>query len=608
MKWLVVFLGFYIGTALADEPGIARLKMQSGAVEPKHPCETNRSLCHRADPCEVDPDAKGCPCPPGMVGQKWPNCLAPPQISDCVEKPNLPECQSPEAPPVPDCKVPNCETPERNYIPAFMPSLYNYSKPELCEADYPNPSPRELTVRLRQGETLHDALARLYAKSPEGGVLEVEGDTVQCDSIRWNTAKFGNGRITVRGINGMARAYCRAASFANFGKNGNVKKITRVGGTIPKEQVTGMFLVLGDGTPESFVMENFEVDGYNYGLRLGPSGKRKLLNVYAHSGYGGNGISNVNTGNKSDIWTSLARRSRFELNLCGVEVSHYGQGNHSHNFYMHRSLGGGGESEALMAIDGAFDSWTAVNIVDSFIHSARWSSNFKSIANENNIYNTRIGSTALTFGVDDGLPEDHSQAEVDIALAAQSMIKDSDFRKFKPDLTGKGGSAVVAYRARMTAMRGNDVPMIWYPYHIRQADPKTGKKTLVTPENHYPDHPIHTQAWWKAQNGAKQFINRMEDTDITITGPYAHKLSAVTIYHTRWLWDDGNSPCLLPMPENAYERAHVYMKDVSMEGFRQGKEIEVRGFQHSKRCRESRPKKPTLQGWRRFGVYTIEPD
>ncbi len=125
-----------------------------------------------------------------------------------------------------------------------------------------------------------------------------------------------------------------------------------------------------------------------------------------------------------------------------------------------------------------FDTWSRVNLVDSFVHSARWASNFKSIANENNIINSRIWSSLSGSGVDDGLPVDNAQAEIDITLASDILVQDSDLRKFKPD-PRTAGTAVISLRARMTALRGSHIPLIWSPYHRRITDKETGKRILI---------------------------------------------------------------------------------------------------------------------------------
>jgi hypothetical protein len=385
-----------------------------------------------------------------------------------------------------------------------------------------------------------------------------------------------------------------------------VRHVVRLGGTIPKDKVEPTFLRLGAFTGE-FVLENFEIDGFKRAVEMGRAGTFRFLNVYAHSGLG-SGFGNLNTGGPNgDPYRNIERPSRFEASFCGVEVSHYGQSNHTHNFYMHASLGGGGGRPELLALGpDVYDTWSRVNVVDSFIHSARWSSNFKSIANENNVVNSRIWSTLTGTGVDDGLPVDNSQAEIDITLAADILVTGSDIRKYKPDRR-TGGSAVISLRARMTALRGSHVPLMWRPYRTRAKDPATGKSYPTPPSAKNIRHPAHSPQWWDELGGKKHFITRIKDTRISFSGVATDRLSALEVYHTHWLWDGGTgySPCLLPMPPNAYERAHVYLENVDYVGFGPEQRVSLRGLVHSKNCREPRPPGPTLESWRRFGVVDV---
>ncbi len=73
------------------------------------------------------------------------------------------------------------------------------------------------------------------------------------------------------------------------------------------------------------------------------------------------------------------------------------------------------------------------------------------------------------------------------------------------------------------------------------------------------------------------------------------------------VWDGGKgeSPCLLPMPTNAYERAHVYLDNVSFEGFDPDQRVRQRDFVHSSACQQSRPAGPTLESWQRYGVIEV---
>lgn len=431
----------------------------------------------------------------------------------------------------------------------FGPKIkaWPYSIAGACDAIHDQAS---ATVTLEPGELMQNAMERLRQLSPDGGVIEIpEGTTTQCDSLTLKEDHYFKDGLTLRGV-GSPRFYCRS-DFAKY----------KLGGTVPHEEVESHFLS-ASGAHHNVLIEGIEVDGYKSAIKYGDRGEYIIRNSWLHHGPG-SGVSSGNTGGSGkNPYRGIEDPSRFSLEVCGSEVSHYGQGNHTHNFYMHRALGGGPGGDG-------FDTWSAVLLVDNVIHSPGWASAYKSIANENVIINNTFFSHLY------GGSRFHAQMLVDIPSCSRNMIKGNRFFSSKPSKNA-GGSAILGLRGRRTAMRGCEVPLAWHPY--------TNKNSPV-PLAKDPNDPVHTEQWWTEQNGRIWFPAIIEDNVFTVSGTYRHRQTAIEISGTYWVYEGPKKvSCFLPTPNNWYERSRLYSSGNTFTGFKKGKIYKTILRKHNKNC------------------------
>lgn len=473
----------------------------------------------------------------------------------------------------PSCIVGGCPEPALTYSPSYPP-LGQYSVPQMCEAIHSESAP---TVTLFDGETLHSAAQRLAVISPTGGVLAVpyNADTVQCDSLKLNKKLHFSGGLTLKGLPGpngeQPRFYCRSDD-ERYG----------LGGTIPADQVATAFLIAAQ-LHHTLLIENIHVDGYKSALKLGTKGTHVVRNSWFHHGPH-NGISSGNTGGPGkDPYRGIEDTNRFSLQACGLEVSHYGQGNHTHNFYMHRGLGGGGENPYWLA-EGSYNSWSEVTLIDSLVHSPGWASAYKSIANKNNIHNNRFYSTLKT-DPSFSMKGKHAQMLIDVPSCSQNTITGNELHNFKPSANA-GGSAIVGLRGRRTAMRGCDIPLVWLPYATKDVRVPTAKN---------PNAAIHTAQWWTAQEDTIWFPTIFENNLVTVSGKYAMRQTAIEIYGTYWIYEGPKKVgCFLETPETWYERSRLYANKNTYVGFKDREHIYATvARKHNKNClNQPQPKGP----------------
>lgn len=486
------------------------------------------------------------------VGTPKPTTKPPTQNND--NKPDLP----------PSCLVGDCPEPILTYSPSYPP-LGQYSIAGACEAIHPESAP---TVTLFDGETLHRAVQRLASLSPTGGVVAIpyNADTVQCDSLRLNKKLHFSGGLTLKGLPGpngeQPRFYCRSDD-----------ERYRLGGTIPADQVATAFLIAGE-VHHNILIENIHVDGYKSALKLGKKGTNVIRNSWFHHGPH-NGISSGNTGGPGkDPYRGIENTNRFTLEACGLEVSHYGQGNHAHNFYMHRGLGGGGENPYWLAKN-SYDSWSEVTLIDSLIHSPGWASAYKSIANKNNIHNNRFYSTLKT-DPSFSMAGKHAQMLIDVPSCSENYITGNELHNFKPSKNA-GGSAVIGLRGRRTAMRGCDIPLVWLPYATKEVQVPTARN---------PGAAIHNKEWWTTQKGDVWFPTVFENNLVTVSGEYAARQTAIEIYGTYWIYEGPKKvSCYLETPETWYERSRLYADKNTYVGFKDKEHIYATvARKHHKNC------------------------
>jgi hypothetical protein len=455
------------------------------------------------DPCEAEPDL--------------PQCPVDPEPDPCIADPGLPECLPPG----------QVDWPAITYSPTF-PTLGTYSVAGAC------PTVEDVAdakVTLLDNELLQVAYERLRVLAPTGGgILEIpwDVDINTCDTLRINENKMLAGPLTIQGTVGPAgqipRFYCRSD--------------TR-DGTVERQSVAGEFFAfLGehdDTTP--VVFEQIHVDGYKKAV-MGPrKGHLIVRNNYLHHGLS-DGIAHSNNETGS---------GGLELEICGNEISHFGQGNTIHNSYVHRSLGGRGGDTNLDGIPGGGptgvhnESWNSLMYVDNLCHSSPFSHCLKSTANENHVEGNTFWGTLVT---DASYTERIGSTLVDLIACAKNDIINNDFHSYKPE-AGKYGDQVIGIRNRRTAVRGCDIPSAWEPYTIPPA---------AIPG------PVHTDAYWTALGGAIQFPTTIEDNNFYIDGEYGWRYYAITMYGTYWNHETtlGSPSCWLASPLTWYERARVY--------------------------------------------------
>ena len=472
------------------------------------------------------------------------------------------------------CTPPNCPEIPVSYKPPYPP-LGKYSLPDACT---PIHSAEASKVTLLDGEKLQNAFNRLLSGKhvTEGGVIEIPWKTkiVQCDDLRVRPKDISAiPKLTIKGIVGpngeQPRFYCR------------ISNAYSLGGTIPINDVTKRSpeWFKGGGNGFELMVENIHVDGYKKALSLASSGIYKIRNSYFHHG-SSNGISNTNTGNARNFLRSVAEPSRFTMEFCGSEISHYGQGNHTHNFYMHRSLGGGGGSQELKAVyPMLFDTWSKNVIVDSIIHSAGWASNFKSIANEVIIVNNKIYSELATDPSYTNFDENGdfssgrfaAQMLIDVSACSKVTIKGNELYNFKVDKPSKGGSALIGVRRRRTAMRGCDIPLAWWPYGYGPDESKTYPAELNQSAGSLAlgRGSVHTDGFWSSLGGKVHFPWIVENNLFSVQGPYSSRQTAMHLYGTSYVFEGPKKvSCSLPSPKNWYERSRVYLKNNTYIGFK----------------------------------------
>lgn len=472
------------------------------------------------------------------------------------------------------CSPPHCPEPRVSYRPDY-PELGQYSLTQMCAAVHTASS---LRITLRNTETLESAVRRLHELSGSdkiNGVIEIPWnvDTVQCDSLRIMKSDTQLSSLTIKGVPGPAgeqpRFYCRSAQ-AKYD----------LGGTIPRHSVTPYFFRMALDTQWHQVMfENLHIDGYGGALKLGNSGHYVVRNSYMHHGPD-NGVASANLeyvqdrGGDTDIG--------FSLQVCGSEISHYGQDNSKHNFYVHRALGGGGENPLWMAL-GAANSWSEVAVVDSVIHSPGWGSAFKSIANRNVIVGNKFFSELTT---DTSYPVSErfsAQMLIDVPSCSTNIIRNNSLHGVK-NTRRAGGATMLGLRNRRTAMRGCDIPMAWHWESFGDASVPTKI-----------DGPAHDDDWWRNLNGGVLFSTSIEDNVFEVEGIYSHLQTAIEFAGTYPVYEGFmKQSCLLPTPESWYERSRVYLKDNVYAGFSDSSKIfRVAARKHSILCQDqSQPTGP----------------
>ena len=297
-------------------------------------------------------------------------------------------------------------------------------------------------------------------------------------------------------------------------------------GTIPKADVQGFFIQVSAsaGRPDPVMLvERIHSDGYKTAITMPVRGKVVLRNNYLHHGpsdglvFGNNELG----------------EGTLDAEICGNEISHFGQGNTIHNSYLHRSLGGAGDNPDL---DGN-SSYTKVTYIDNLCHSASHAHCYKSIANENVIMYNEFYEQLDT---DPSYTKKYSTTLIDVAACALNNIQHNYIERVKPSATS-GGDQMIGLRGRRTKVRGCDMPQMY------------GTDSPPTRI----EGPWHTNAYWNDLNGRIVFPQIIEHNTFHVKGEFADRLYATTHFGTYPVFETGlgGDTCYLETPSAWYERA-----------------------------------------------------
>lgn len=406
----------------------------------------------------------------------------------------------------PECRV--------TYEPPLPPNNGTYTDGSCPDIVVP-----EFEVTLQDRESIDAAYDRLRDLSGgTGGTLYIpwDVDMIQCDYLYVGDGQplpDGFKLSGVLGPNGeRPRMYCRRDT-----RDGNIPA-GYAGNSNP--------LRLYNSPGSHVLIENMHIDGYGTGVSNFAEFNLTVRNSYFHHGTS-NGIGN------SDIDDGV---NQGNLQFCGNEVSHYGQGNFVHNFYLHRAVGGGGTEFEGTA------NWSTITITDSILHSAYDSSVVKSIANQNTLLNNKFYGSLIT---DPSYSVQESTMLADIIGCGKNVIRGNEFYGTKSRATGN--DILIGLRNRKS-IRGCDLPIGW-------------SMDGVIPPTEIPG-PYHTDEYWTDLNNEVVFGTQITGNTFYTSGEYAEKMYATTFMGTypNYTEKTGSSiTCYLPMPDTWYERAKAIM-------------------------------------------------
>lgn len=453
---------------------------------------------------------------------------------------------------------PECPRGSNNFTPTFPP-LGQYSVAGICQSIHPETVAQ---VTMKNGELFEDAYKRLFAIADhdEGGILNVPHSVriANCDRLYIVGKEYMEGGLTVRGIKGpngeMPRMYCRHTGMD--------------GGTVPTTADTG---VAWSSTYKStapyfgttwytFLMENFEVDGYAPWVSMWAK-KVVLRNNWFHHTRE-NGIHMPRNKDNYDFATDMT------LEVCGNHISHGGQGNTRHNFYLHRNEETGGTGpDRVVAVAEEENTGPTYQpiykniawIVDNVIHNSGGSA-IKSTAQENHI----IGNTIYAdFPTDPQWKPKPTTMLIDLISCAQNEIKNNDLHDNDPEARGWGDSTI-NFRLRKGEVVGCDAPMaytraMWDHSASQEQDKMTGS-------------PFWADAYWDdliAQGRPKLFKSVVEGNTIRNIGAGAIKHRAIRTWGTYPVnvTRSFSPACWYESHPKWYERMHVYSDKNTYIGF-----------------------------------------
>jgi hypothetical protein len=411
------------------------------------------------------------------------------------------------------------------YQPEFPP-LGQYSIPGVCASIHGDSDP---SVTLQDHEALSSAVGRLSAISKgAGGIIRIPWnvDTIQCDS--YAMPRKIKMPVTIKGVPGpegqQPRFYCRSVSN---------------GGTVPGSHRPWLILDVYGGRPRErqVLVENVHIDGYGGFVRLNNAGSFTIRNSYLHHATGdGFKLTGIPEGEGPGYGA--------RLQFCGNEISHSGQGNIKHCFYIasNKSYGYG-------------DQNIYVTLVDNLIHSCRRSSGFKSVARNNTIINNRFYNT---LGDDPSTPKyesdplyerQYSTFLVDVAACGENqIIKGNYFYSFRPEGEESDNSNwgyPVGIRNRKQAY-GCDRPHCYRKGGVPATDTE-----CWDPE------------WWAGLGKKRTLKLKIEDNTFRASGFKAGETPAIIDFGTYPNMRSGQFgvSCLLTPPPGWYERQRTYVEN-----------------------------------------------
>ena len=402
--------------------------------------------------------------------------------------------------------------PEVVYKPPFPP-LGNYAVAGVCEPIHDENSTK---VILQNKEKLQAALKRLKKINPEGGVIEIpwNTETIQCDNLRNNRNRAVK-QLTLKGIPGpnneQPRFYCRSIK-----RDGTIEK-----------GFGGDFLTSPGEQDSKLLVENLHIDGYGTAVIMPQWGMGIVRNSYIH-----HTMSNAFTVTGIEPEDS-AKGSK--LQFCGNEVSHSGQGNAHHGWYMHRGVPGKSEIE--------------LTLVDNLVHSMAWSEGFKSTANKNILINNRFYKTLET---DPSYTQLFGNTLVNVVSCSQNTIKGNTFHIWRPEETGYASGWMLMVSGRR-GIFGCDDPPAYLPQDGDLQNPIKAQSSFWT------------QDYWDSLDGRKTLLTLVENNTFISekTSASKHKDVAIRAYGTYPIrrTKQFGPTCLLESPEWWYERHQVLAKN-----------------------------------------------
>jgi len=346
--------------------------------------------------------------------------------------------------------------------------------------------------------------------------------------------------LTVKGVLGhngeQPRFYCRRSDF-----DGTIAK--------GKGSTGGLIFVhnkrsLKNGKQQmvSFMLENIHVDGYAQWLHMPTSANIRMRNNYLHHATN-NGLTTP------DINFYEEEKDGIDLQICGNEISHAGNGNTSHCLYLKRSE------------RASFGTTIDVKFVDNVIHSCNYSSAFKSTANTNLVSGNKFYKHLDT---DPSYTKRGTQMMVDTPSCSHSTeISSNLFYYNRVDESWMPGNSMIGIRNR-SGIYGCDIPQ---PQYLKQSVKlPDGSKVIcsrapLNPACAIPESTYWEESYWADQTHEIPIIIKDNVFEVPLDADNADRANPVRSWGSlpHYKLSLGRKACVLPRPEGWYERTMVYL-------------------------------------------------